>query len=79
MIKEILKITEAALWLWKDKRSKKYQVAIIDLKRTIDEELDKHEDDQNHALIDRCERDILWLSSLIATTIRAENSKNKLQ
>ena len=74
MIDEILKITEAALWLWKDKRSKKYQVAIIELKRKIDEELDKHEDKQDHALIDRCSRDIMWLSSLVATQIRAENS-----
>lgn len=79
MIDEILKITEAALWLWKDKRSKKYQVAIIDLKRKIDEELDKHEDEQDHALIDRCKRDIMWLSSLVATQIRTENAKDKLQ
>mgnify|MGYP003329557768 FL=1 len=79
MIDEILKITEAALWLWKDKRSKKYQIAIIDLKRKIDEELDKDEDEQDHGLIDRCKRDIMWLSSLVATQIRAENSKDKLQ
>ena len=79
MINEILKITEAALWLWKDKRSKKYQIAIIDLKRKIDEELDKDEDEQDHGLIDRCKRDIMWLSSLVATQIRTENPKDKLQ
>tara|TARA_Y100000114_G_scaffold35823_2_gene31359 strand:+ start:837 stop:1076 length:240 start_codon:yes stop_codon:yes gene_type:complete len=79
MIKEVLNITEAALWLWKDKRSKKYQLAIIDLKRTINEELDKHEDDQDHGLVDRCYADIVYLSTLIATTIRTENAEDKLQ
>ena len=77
MIEHVLKITEAALWLWKDKRSKKYLTAIYDLKKKIDEEYNKPEDKQDHCFIDKCRRDILWLSNLASTEIRTENSPHK--
>ena len=77
MVEHVLKITEAALWLWKDKRSKKYLTAIYDLKKKIDEEYNKPESEQDHCLIDRMRRDILWLSDLAATEIRSENSIHK--
>ena len=77
MVEHVLKITEAALWLWKDKRSKKYLTAIYDLKKKIDNEYNKPEGEQDHAFVDKCRRDLLWLSDLAATEIRSENAPHK--
>lgn len=74
-IDTLLKVLEAGLNLWNTRQSRKYQEAIIDLKKKRDDELNKG-DTMDHAYIDKLERDIMYLSELFSTEVRSEAFKN---
>lgn len=74
-IETILKVLEAGLSIWQHSQSTKYQKAILDLKKRMDDELNKG-DKADDAYLHKLERDLLWLSDLFATEVRSEAFKN---
>lgn len=74
MIRELINIFEAGLSLWDTKQSRKYREAVLDLKKKRADELEKQTPDLN--LVDRYERQLLWMADLAATEIRGQKTKD---
>lgn len=74
MFDTLLDIFEAGLSIWETRQSRKYQVAVLDLKRKRAKELDKEKPDYN--LVDRYERDLFYLARLASAEIRGQKTKD---
>ena len=74
MLDSLINIFEAGLSLWDTAQSRKYQVAVLDLKRKRDKELDKENPNYNYT--DRLERELFYLANLAATEIKRSKTKD---
>ena len=68
MFKPIAEILGSALTIWKNENAVKYQKKLLKLETEYDEETDKPRIDRN--VLDRLDRDILRLSSLVAAEFK---------
>ena len=68
MFKAIAEILGSALTIWKNENAVKYQKQLHKLEKDYDKEQDK--DQIDHNVLDRLERNIVRLSSLVASEIK---------
>lgn len=74
MIESLLKIFEAGLSIWETAQSRKYQKAVLDLKRRRANELRK--DRPDHNVIDHCEHELCILAELVSNEITGQKIKD---
>tara|TARA_Y100001938_G_scaffold88537_1_gene121368 strand:- start:567 stop:794 length:228 start_codon:yes stop_codon:yes gene_type:complete len=74
MLDSLINIFEAGLSLWDTAQSRKYQVAVLDLKLKRAKELDKENPNYNYT--DRLERELFYLANLAATEIKRSKTKD---
>lgn len=74
MIESLINIFEAGLSLWDTAQSRKYMVAVLDLKQKRARELEKENPNWNYT--DRIERELFYLADLASVEIKRQEAKN---
>ena len=74
MLDSLINIFEAGLSLWDTAQSRKYQVAVLDLKQKRAKELEKENPNWNYT--DRIERELYYLANLAASEIKRSKTED---